>query len=254
MGPIDCRGTFNLASHSPFRQIHSTSDVAYILHAVIDKIMTDILTRENLRPIADEMVRSMTAQNEDVNERLKGLHGRLCEVQAAIGKLMDVVETVGMSPSVKKRLTDRETEERDLTAQIADTEALLIRARDIPRISTKKLDEFIASMRETLLGNDVERARMALQRFVAKIVVYDKTGTIYYLFPFHDISSLPTLPLSGFRDRPCSMPSEASTFFIDWIYTDVPLPDAPISGETPARLSATMPSLNATGMASLCQT
>ncbi len=27
MGPIDCRGTFNLASHSPFRQIHSTSDV-----------------------------------------------------------------------------------------------------------------------------------------------------------------------------------------------------------------------------------
>ncbi len=204
-------------------------------YAVIDKIMTDILTRENLRPIADELARAMTETNRDVTDRMTGLQGRLSEVQSAISKLMDVIETVGISPNVQKRLADREAEERDLNAQIADLQTLVIRARDIPRITNKKLDEFIASMRETLLGNDVERARMALQRFVAKIVVHDKTGTIYYSFPFHDISRLPTLPLSGFRTRPCSTPSDASTIFIDWIYFGETPPDAPISGETPRK-------------------
>jgi len=141
----------------------------------------------------------MTEMNRDVSERLVNLQGRLDGIQNAISKLMDVIETAGMSPNIQKRLAEREAEERDLISQIADAEALIIRARDIPKISNKKLDEFIASIRETLMGDDIELARAALKRFVAKIVVHEKTGTIYYSFPFHDISRIQALPLSGFR-------------------------------------------------------
>jgi len=181
-------------------------------HAVIEKIMTDILTHENLRPIADELVQAMTEMNRDVSERLVAIQGRLSEVQAALNKLMDVIETVGLSPNVQKRLAEREAEERELLTQMAEQEALIVRARDVPKITNKKLDEFIASIRETLMNDDVEVARAALQRFVAKIVVHEKTGTIYYSFPFQDISSDGTVPLSGVRGAigfyPC--PSAAS--------------------------------------------
>ena len=44
------------------------------------------------------------------------------------------------------------------------------------------------------------------------------------------------VPLSGFRGRPCSTPSDASTFFIGWLYAHIPLPDAPISNETPRKI------------------
>ncbi len=166
-------------------------------HTVIEKIMTDILTRENLRPIADELVEAMTEMNHDVNDRLVKLQRRLEEIQSAISKLMDVIETAGMSPNIQKRLAEREAEERQLISEIADNEALIVRARDIPKITNKKLDKFIASIRETLMGDDIELARTALKRFVAKIVIQEKTGTIYYSFPFQDISRLQFLPVTS---------------------------------------------------------
>jgi len=45
------------------------------------------------------------------------------------------------------------------------------------------------------------------------------------------------VPLLGFQHVPCSTPSDASTFFINWIYTDEPPPDAPISNATPKQVA-----------------
>ena len=47
-------------------------------------------------------------------------------------------------------------------------------------------------MRETLQGDDPGLARRVLQRFVAKIVIKEQTGTIYYTFPYPDDVLMPS--------------------------------------------------------------
>jgi hypothetical protein len=50
-------------------------------------------------------------------------------------------------------------------------------------------------MRDALEGEDKGLARQIIQQFVAKIVIKEGTGTLYYTFPFPDDSYMPS-----FRD------------------------------------------------------
>ncbi|MHB8628117.1 MAG: recombinase zinc ribbon domain-containing protein [Aggregatilineales bacterium] len=169
-----------------------------LTEAVNDRLMNDVLTFENLRPIANAIAEELTNRNQDVGARLAATEGRLTEVRAAIGKLMDILEESDYSISIQRRLKEREAEERQLVAEVAKLAAMLVKPKDIPEITDRKLNQFIDNMRATLAGGDVEVARQVLKHFVAKIVVNDKAGTIYYTFPFHDLSrngSMP--PVSG---------------------------------------------------------
>jgi hypothetical protein len=47
-------------------------------------------------------------------------------------------------------------------------------------------------MRDALEGDDKSVARQIIQQFVAKIVIKEGTGTLYYTFPFPDDSYMPS--------------------------------------------------------------
>src|SRR5947208_13618 len=71
--------------------------------AVIDKLMTDVLTYDNLRPIANDLAQSLGERNHDIAHRIAAAQGRLDEVRSVIDKLMDVLEKSEFSTSIQRR-------------------------------------------------------------------------------------------------------------------------------------------------------
>jgi hypothetical protein len=172
---------------------------AALEEAVIQKLLTEVLTRENLRPIADHLATEVATQNSALYERVEALQSRLAEVRSAINKLMDAIEKLGLSPNLQLRLTEREAEERDLLAQIGNFELMVVSPAELPYITDQKLDEFIEAMQVALKGDDVEVAQRAIRAFVAKVVVNDKAGTLFYTFPLSSLTGDGVMPLQGFE-------------------------------------------------------
>ncbi len=174
--------------------------------AVIENLMTQILTLENLRPVADALAVSLAERNDDVSERIVAVQGRLDELQKSIRQLVDAIEKMGFSTSLQARLQEREQEERELIAEMVNLEDLIIRPKDIQKVSDQQLSEWIESIRTALTGTDRTVAQQAIRQFVAKIVVNQETkaGTLYYTFPLSDLSRNSTLAPTGFE--PVSTP------------------------------------------------
>jgi DNA invertase Pin-like site-specific DNA recombinase len=170
---------------------------AALEQAVIDQLMAEVLTMENLRPIADNLARSLMDRNRSVLAHITALKGRLSEIRLAVSKLLDALEKVGWSTSVQRRLEEREAEERELIADIASLEAAIVEPDEIPDVTDVQLAEFIGHMRATLLGDDFELARETLRRFMAKIIVNGKAGALYYTFPLSNLTREGNMPPWG---------------------------------------------------------
>lgn len=170
--------------------------------AVIESVMTHILTKEHLRPIADALASALSERNEDVHTRVAAVQRGLDEVQKSIRQLLDAIETVGVSSSISARLREREMEERRLIAELVNLQDLQVAPKAIPAVSERQLDEWIDSIRQAFMGDNVELARQAIRQFVWKIVVNGKAGTIYYTFPLSDLSRLHALTLTGYAPLP----------------------------------------------------
>ncbi len=90
---------------------------------------------------------------------------------------------MGLSPSLKEKLTKREGEKERLKAEIALLERTLVREPDIAHITEVMIDDWLVYVRAALQSDDLELARRALRQFVSKIVVKNGEGEIYYTFP-----------------------------------------------------------------------
>ena len=167
---------------------------AALEQAVVDQLMAEVLTLENLRPIAANLARSLMDRNQSVLEQISALKSRLAEIRLAVGKLLDALEKAGWSSSVQERLELREAEERELIAEIASLEAAIVTPDEIPDVTDAQLAEFIGYMWVALLSDDFELARETLRRFVAKVVVNGKAGTIYYTFPLSSLTRDGNMP------------------------------------------------------------
>ena len=67
---------------------------------------------------------------------------------------------------------------------------------------SSELEEWIQFMRDALESGDRALARRVIQQFVAKIVIKEGTGTLYYTFPFPDDLYMPSygkVDLRGFE-------------------------------------------------------
>lgn len=169
--------------------------------AVIDKIMNEIVTRANLQPLVDNLAASLGARNAALGTELATRQSHLDDIQQAIERLIDAIEEDdgGSLESLKGRLKKREAEKRKLEAEVAGLKKELVGKTDIPLITDAKLTDYILSIHNALTGDDIDLAKRIIRRLVAKIVVHGEMGTIYYSFPFQDISSDGTVPLSGFE-------------------------------------------------------
>ena len=170
--------------------------------AVIENLMTHVLTVENLRPIADALANSLADRNYDVSMRITAIQAELDEVQKAIRLLLDAIEKMGLSANIQARLREREEEERHLIAQLVNLEDALIKPKDVPQIGEQQLTTWIESIRASLTEDDLDLARQAIRQFVAKVVVNAKAGTLYYTFPLSHCSRVGALPPTGHLPLP----------------------------------------------------
>jgi len=128
---------------------------------VIGKLMNEVLTCDNLRPIADQIATALAERNKDVNALIVATKGRIEEIQAAIAKLMDAIESAGPSIHLQKRLNERDAEERELLAELVNLEDMIVKPKGIRKVTDTQLNQFIASMRDTHLcgENSAKRKR-----------------------------------------------------------------------------------------------
>jgi GTP:adenosylcobinamide-phosphate guanylyltransferase len=138
--------------------------------------------------------------NQAVIERITALESHLREVNSAIEQLIIAIERGKWSNSLQNRLDSREAEAKDLIIEIDGLQRTLVVSRDIPKITDHHIDQFIENMREALTNEEhVEVAREAIKKFVAKVVVNGKAGTIYYTFPLSDMTRNGKMPPRGFE-------------------------------------------------------
>ena len=109
---------------------------------------------------------------------------------------------MGYAKHLQQRYDARRREEEELPSELAVLQALQINPSQIAQISDEALEGWIQYMRDALESEDKALARRTIQRFVAKIVLKEGMGTLYYTFPFPDDSYMPSfrdLDLRGFE-------------------------------------------------------
>ncbi len=168
--------------------------------AVIDNLLEHVLTLETLQPIADSIAAQLSERSRDADSRITAVQSKLDEVRRSLDNLMDAIEKMGYASHIQQRYDQRKREEAELLSELAQLKALHVKPAQIRYISQELLEQWLAHTRETLECGDRALARRAIQQFVAKIVIKNGTGTLYYTFPLDvDMSSLQEVDLRRFE-------------------------------------------------------
>ena len=167
--------------------------------ALVAAILRDVITRETLRPLADALTASLRQQHTTVNAQLLTLTTQIAEREHTLQKIIDVIASDTDTPSAAllARLKVVEKEKAVLIAQKHQLERTGNTPTPVPTLSDARLDEYVARVRQVLSGSDVLLARRILEHFVDKVIVKGRTGTLYYTFPFEDLSTVRTPPPEG---------------------------------------------------------
>lgn len=99
--------------------------------SVLDSLMNHVLTRDNLRPLADVISAQLAQTNTDAGLRLTALRNELEPIERQITNRIGAIEDMGLSPSLKEKLTKRESEKERLKAEIALLERTLVKTSDL---------------------------------------------------------------------------------------------------------------------------
>jgi len=159
--------------------------------AVIDNLLEHVLTLETLQPIADNIAAQLSERSRDADARITAVQDKLDDVRQSLDNLMDAIEKMGYASHIQQRYDQRKREEAELVAELAHLKTLHVKPAQIRFISQELLEQWLVNTRETLENGDRALARRAIQQFVAKIVVKNGTGTLYYTFPLDvELSSL----------------------------------------------------------------
>ena len=169
---------------------------------VIETLLAHVLTMDNLRPLAVNIAKSLEERSNDAGTRITALEDKLAEVQKSLENILDAIEKMGYAKHLQERYDKRKREEEELLSELEVLQALQVNPRQIAQISDEALEGWIQYMRIALEGEDRALARRIIHQFVAKIVIKEGTGTLYYTFPFPDDLYMPSygdLDLKGFE-------------------------------------------------------
>jgi hypothetical protein len=159
---------------------------------VINNLLAHVLTMDNLRPLAESIAQSLSERSRDAGTRIMAIEDQLAEVQKSLENIMDAIEKMGYATHLQQRYDARKREEEELLSELAVLKALQVNPKQISYISEEALEGWIQYMRDALEGEDRSLARRVIQQFVAKIVIKEGTGTLYYTFPFPDDLYMPS--------------------------------------------------------------
>jgi len=160
--------------------------------AVIENLLEHVITLENMQPLAQEIAAQLQERSRDADKRIDAVRTRLNEVRRSMENLMDAIEKMGYAPHIQDRYDARLREEAELVAELERLEALCVQPQKIKAVTDDMLRQWIEHTRATLQGGNRALARRAIMQFVAKIVVKNRTGTLYYTFPLEDELYMPS--------------------------------------------------------------
>jgi site-specific DNA recombinase len=169
---------------------------------VINNLLAHVLTMDNLRPLAEQIAQSLSMRSRDAGTRILAIEDQIAEVQKSLENILDAIEKMGYATHLQQRYDARKREEEELRSELAVLKALQVNPKQISYISEEALEGWIQYMRDALEGEDRSVARRVIQQFVAKVVIKEGTGTLYYTFPFSDDLYMPSygnLDLKGFE-------------------------------------------------------
>ena len=135
--------------------------------------MRHVLTHENLRPLADTIAHQVQETNGDVSIQLSALQAQLAQVERQIDNLLGAIENIGLSPSLKE----------NSKTEITQLEKMIMKSGAIPAITDEMIEPWLDHIRLTLSSGNADVAQKALRQFVSKVVIKDRMGMIYYMFP-----------------------------------------------------------------------
>ncbi len=161
--------------------------------AVIDNLMTHVLTVENLRPIADELAAHLSERNRDADIRIASVEGKLAEIRQSMENIIDTLEKMGYAVHLQQRYDKRKREEEELLFELDSLKRFYVKPMKIKEVTSDLLEQWIADTREVLESGNRALAARAVQQFVAKIVVKNGTGTLYYTFPLEGELYMPSV-------------------------------------------------------------
>ncbi|MBA3871069.1 MAG: recombinase family protein [Anaerolineae bacterium] len=159
---------------------------------VIDNLLAYVLTMDNLRPLAANIAKSIEERSNDAGTRMMAVEDKLAEVQKSLDNIMDAIEKMGYATHLQQRYDNRKREEEELLSELQVLKALQANRKQISFISDEALEGWIEYMRTALESENKSVARRIIQQFVAKIVIKEGTGTLYYTFPFPDELYMPS--------------------------------------------------------------
>ncbi|NJL56039.1 hypothetical protein HC928_13280 [bacterium] len=161
---------------------------------VIENLLVHVLTIENLRPLAKNIAESLMERSSDAGTRIMALEDQLAEMQKSLENIMDAIEQMGYAKRLQQRFDERKREEEELLTEIMTLQALQVNPTEIAHISDEALEGWINYMRDAMTDEeDRAVARRIIERFVAKIVIKEGTGTLYYTFPFPNEVYMPSV-------------------------------------------------------------
>jgi len=189
----------------------SQLSVRAVEQAVTTALFRDVLTRHNLKPMADDLLHEMRQRQTTQTGQLDTVKAAIAAKEKVINALLDQLEDDELSDETKKtlrgRLNTRITEKNQLVGQKRQIEVSEDHTKALPVVDDALIDEWITTIHRAIAGDDMQNARHILATIVSKVVVKDRTGTLYYTFPVALLSGAqPNSPLwtpspEGFRVR-----------------------------------------------------
>jgi len=161
------------------RQVNARHAEAVVLDTLLNRILTPIYFNQLL-----VRVQTRLDNDPDFDNRIALLRKSLADTERAIQNLLDMVENFGAQSAVD-RLRQREAEKATLSAKLRDMESQL-HARHL-QLSPEALEEVFHAWREqmadTLGRQDIQAARIMIERFIIKVELgYDQVR-IRYRYP-----------------------------------------------------------------------
>jgi len=161
------------------RQVNARHAEVVVLDTLLNRILTPTYFNQLLA-----RVQTRLDNDPDFDNRIALLRKSLADTERAIQNLLDMVENFGAQSAVD-RLRQREAEKATLAAKLQDMESQL-HARHL-QLSSEALEEVFHAWRKemavTLARQDIQAARIMIERFIIKIELgYDEVR-IRYRYP-----------------------------------------------------------------------
>ena len=152
---------------------------------ILHQLVTYILSTENMAQLRDSLLANQSETMAQTTALLTELHKQRTQLKLQIDRLTDAIADSGGSPTLLKKLNQREHEERDMALQIDQAQ------QQLQHLQNTLTDEQIQTISETLITTLQTAERKPLRRWLTELIHHievtriDKklTGVIHYYHP-----------------------------------------------------------------------